>query len=592
MATVKKYGLSFTDQDSLQIEFYCIRKGGKWTAANGRQCGEGLFHHYRAAQSLMWPEDDHHRWSDLMLKTILENRITVVAGAKDSGKTHTMSKFALTDYFAFPHETLIMMSSTDIRGLELRVWGDVKDLFDRARERFQWLSGNVVDAKHGIFTDELGDNGDVRDMRKGILCIPCIGSAGEFVGIAKFIGVKQKRRRLLGDECQFMQQSYLDSMANLDKGDFKGCFVGNPIGNGDPLDRLSEPVSGWDSVGDVTKTTTWKNKFGGVTINFVGIDSPNFDADKPKTYPYLIDQGDVDRIGARYGKDSALFWSQIMGVRKANVNAHRVLTLEMCEKYNAFDSCIWAGGETVKIFGVDAGYGGDACVGLFAEFGTEATGQTVIRFHEPVIVPVRLTSSEIVEDQIANFVKGECLRCGVPDENVFIEAGMRATLAVSFGRIMSPRINAINFGGAATDRPVSNDLFVLDPKTGQRRLKRCNEHYSKYVTQLWFSVRAAVESRQIREFPKVVAQEFSMREWYFVNGDRFELETKEECKERMGESPNNADAAAICVEGALRLGFQIERLRVQDGVATQGENWLDTELRKERKNRMSAELKY
>ncbi len=392
--------------------------------------------------------------------------------------------------------------------------------------------------------------------------------------------------------CQFMQQSYLDSMANLDKGNFLGCFVGNPIGNGDPLDRLSEPVGGWDSLGEVTKTTTWQNKFGGTTINFVGIDSPNFDADKPKSYPYLIDQADVDRIGQRYGKDSALYWSQIMGVRKSGINAHRVLTMEMCNKYGAFDPCVWSGSETVKVFGVDAGYGGDLCVGICAEFGTEVTGITAIKFHEPVVIPVRLSAPEIVEDQIANFVKGECIREGIPDEHVYIEAGMRATLAVSFSRILSPKINAINFGGAATDRPVSNDLFILDERTGQRRHKKSSEHYSKYVTQLWFSVRAAVESSQIRDFPKKVAQEFAMREWYMVHGDRYELETKIECKERMGESPNFADAAAVAMEGALRLGFLIESLRVEDPRSPQQDQWLEKEMKLDRTKRQKYQLTY
>ena len=298
------------------------------------------------------------------------------------------------------------------------------------------LAGNVVDAKHGIFTDSLDDTGDVRDMRKGILCIPCIGSSGEFVGISKFVGVKQKRRRLLGDEVQFMQQSYLDSMANLDKGNFLGCFVGNPIGNGDPLDKLSEPVGGWDSLGEVTKTMTWTNKFGGTTINFVGIDSPNFDKDRPKQLS-IPDRPrwTLSESVQRYGNDSALFWSQIMGVRKTGINAHRVLTMEMCNKYGAFDSCIWSGSDTVRVFGVDAGYGGDLCVGICAEFGTDVTGITAIKFHEPVVIPVRIISAprrSDVEDQIATFVKGECLRMNIPDEHVYIEAGMRATLAVSF----------------------------------------------------------------------------------------------------------------------------------------------------------------
>ena len=129
---------------------------------------------------------------------------------------------------------------------------------------------------------------------------------------------------------------------------------------------------------------------------------------------------------------------------------------------------------------------------------------------------------------------------------------------------MSPKINAINFGGAATDEPVSNDLFILDQRTGQRRHKKANEHYSKYVTQLYFSVRAAVESRQVRDLPKKVAEEFCMREWYMVHGDRYELETKLECKERMGESPNFADSAAVAMQAAIKLGFLIESLKVDE----------------------------
>ena len=47
------------------------------------------------------------------------------------------------------------------------------------------------------------------------------------------------RRRVLADETQFYASPYLSSLANLDKGDFKGVFVGNPIGEGDP-DRIHE----------------------------------------------------------------------------------------------------------------------------------------------------------------------------------------------------------------------------------------------------------------------------------------------------------------------------------------------------------------
>ncbi len=590
----RRYSLVWDDMDDLQIEMACVRKGGKWKMADGKEYGEGLFSHFKKMQSLLWPDDDHHLWSDLILKTILENRMTVVQGSRDSSKTRTMSKYALSDYWCYPNETLILMSSTDIRGLELRVWGDIKDLFDRARELWPWLAGNVVDAKHGVFTDALGEDAEVRDMRRGILCIPCLGSDGQWAGgLEKFCGIKQKRRRLLGDELQFMHINYINVLSNLDKGDFKGCFVGNPIGgNGKALDKIAEPIAGWDSLGEITKTITWPNRYEGITINLVGIDSPNFQPDRPKNYSYLVDQADVDRVLKRSGKDSAEFWSQIMGVRKIGVDNYRVLTRGMCLKFGAFDKCIWSGSETTKVLGIDAGYGGDPCECIPIEFGAEVTGQTVVKFNPVITIPIMLSSTDTAEDQIAIFVKSLLPQLGITPANVFFEAGMRASLAISMARIVGNEVNAVNAGGAATDRPVCNDMFIFDERTKIRRLKKCSEHYSKFITETWFQVRQAVESYQVREMPEDVVNEFGMREWHWTNGNRYELETKQECKLRMGSSPNRADCTSISLEGARRLGFVIERMRADENSAIQDNGWLDKEISKQRKLNKKYTLTY
>ena len=57
----RRYGLVWEDMDDLQIEISCIRKGGKWKMGDGKEYGEGMFAHFRRMQSLLWPEDDHHR---------------------------------------------------------------------------------------------------------------------------------------------------------------------------------------------------------------------------------------------------------------------------------------------------------------------------------------------------------------------------------------------------------------------------------------------------------------------------------------------------------------------------------------------------
>lgn len=593
------YGIPWpADATELDIEMAMIQSGGYVTnPATGHRHGSGLFHHFRQMQSILWPEDDHHRWSDLILSTILEERITVITGSRDSGKTRTVSKWALCDYWCHPETTLILMTSTDNRGLELRVFGDIKSLFQRAKDRCPHLAGNVVDAKHGIFTDNIGEDGEVRDMRKGIIGVPCIGSQGEFLGqsLRNFAGIKQQRRRLIGDELQYILVEYLKVLDAMDKGDFKFAGLGNPIAeNGKALDRVSEPQDGWGSQGQITKTISWRNKYQGVTINLVGTDSPNFDKETPNRFPYLMNQKDADTVAARPGgKDSIEWWSLVMGVRKVGAVINRVLTPEMIEANGGFGPVIWSGVKpTTKVYGVDAGFGGDECVRTFLEFGESVDGQTVILFGEQKVIPVLLSSNVSPEDQIALFAKSDCAALGVPDDNVYIEAGMRATLAVSFARILSPAINAINFGGTATQRPVSNDLFIYDEKEHRRRLKTCYEHYSKFVTELAFSVRAVVESKQARGFPRLAADEFGRREWRYVYNDRYELETKQEYKLRNGGvSPNYSDSVMIAVEGARRLGFEIERMR-DPNASPVAEDWLKIERDKYRQAVRKTELNY
>jgi len=945
---IRKYGLRFDPSTSaLEIEFQFIRAGGH-IEIGGVKYGEGLFHHFKAAQTLLWPDEDHNRWSDLILKTILEERLTVIQGCRDSGKTQTLTKYVLTDYFCFPQNTLILMSSTDVRGLELRVWGNMKDLWQRARDRWgDEIYGNPIDSKHGIFTDALDPEiGDVRDMRKGVICfvtgtpvdtpsgpvpietlkpgdevlnacgvgvvkkcqareadailrvtlsdgrfvdctpehpfftrrgwikavdlekydrvfsahetmslmqratwtripesdilfavlpylqapaavqalpenvstvaqedgrivlqyrlcfalgfgkreacnssgqgvpevwkeneaspsqpmvllnqmprsllngflpkmrsdfsiastfkneaenallrsilqaeleqfddgeksteanqardtaggsfpgsqnqpqvlhgeeaeakhsaplhhgpsvsecetergggrrnpqhteektsrrtpdygvgqawvesvtvlkpfrlakfnwsgsgytvhnlevaghpsysvngivvhncVPVLDSEGnETKALEKFVGVKQKRRRLVADEVQFLSPSYLNILSNLDKGDFKSIFTGNPLGQ-KALDKVAEPECGWDSHPEPTKTETWRNKFDGTTINLVGTDSPNYDANRPKDYPYLMNQDDVNRVEKRFGKNSVEYYSQIKGVRKSGLNARLVLTSEMCKQNGAYDDCIWSEEEITNILAIDAGYGGDACEAGFIQFGTDAQRRPVIKFHEPELIVINLNDPATPEDQIAMQAKRLCEIHKVPYTNVYFEAGMRATLAISLARLLSNEVNAVNAGGMATTRPVCDDLFVDDDTSGlsRKRLKRCDEHYSKFITEMYFSVRLLVECKQAREMPKSAVKEFGEREWQYARGDRYELESKEDFKKRCGYSPNKADMISIGVEGARRLGFQIGRMREVNQGEEQEEHWLEREAKSFRQLMKKKELTY
>ena len=276
----------------------------------------------------------------------------------------------------------------------------------------------------------------------------------------------------------------------------------------------------------------------------------------------MVDQSDVDRVSSRPGgKDSIEWWSQIMGVRKSGAVSNRVLTVAEIERYGGFKECIWEGSPRTRVYSIDAGFGGDACVRTWLEFGQEVSGQQVIQFGDQKVIPIALSSGISAEKQIARFAKADCDTLGIVYSNVFFDAGMYATLAVEMAREMSPAVNAVNFGGTATERPVSGDMMIFDEKTQSRRLKTWYEHVSKFVTELYFVVRILCQCRQARKFPREAAEEFGRREWNYVSNDRYELETKDDYKLRNnGESPNHADALVVGVEGARRLGFTIENL--------------------------------
>jgi len=119
-------------------------------------------------------------------------------------------------------------------------------------------------------------------------------------------------------------------------------------------------------------------------------------------------------------------------------------------------------------------------------------------------------------------------------------------------------------------------MLVNSEREGEKRLKRCDEHYVKFVTEMWFSVSEAVQSGQIRELPKDAAREAYARTYKISKGNRIEIETKEDYKERMKKSPDLFDSIAIGVEGARRLGFRIQRLGKPSDDEVE-DNWFDTE---------------
>jgi hypothetical protein len=554
---VLKYGLEWPPgMTDIEIEFSMLQL---------KLWKDSPLEHYLSIDRLLWPEDDQHRWFKLVFEHLAKNTITTLMGCSDSGKTYPTAKWGLIEYWTSPNDTLVLVSSTDVRGLELRVWGAMKDLFNRALERYPYLPGLVLDSKHAITTDAITeDNRQARVLRKGIICIPCMQS-GRYVGLGKYVGVKQKRLRQIGDEVQFMGPSFLDAIPNYLGKDYKSAFLGNPLETTDCLGRLAEPLDGWDSQEEPEKTACWPTKFfNGWCVNLVGTDSPNFEypKHKPPKYPYMISWRKIDSTINFYGKDSIQYYSQCKGVMRFGLVGRRVITSDLCKKHHAHEDALWLDTNRTKLYALDPSYGGeDRCVGGVLEFGQSDRDELVLKVHPPEVIPVKPGISEKPEMQIARHAKMRMDEHNIPPERCFYDATGKGTLGESFAVVFgnTPPV-AVAAGGPPTDRPVRHDLFVIDKKTGARRLKRCDEHYSKFITEMWFSVRTMIECEQMRELPLEVMLEGCLREYGTVRGDKIEIESKKDTRKRMGKSPDLFDWLATGVEGARQLGFQIKSI--------------------------------
>jgi hypothetical protein len=110
----------------------------------------------------------------------------------------------------------------------------------------------------------------------------------------------------------------------------------------------------------------------------------------------------------------------------------------------------------------------------------------------------------------------------------------------------SKEVLAINFAGKASDKPVS----AYDPTP-------CNERYANKVTEIWYSLKEALRSGQIRGLAPEVIQELCSRSKEDEKGAQMliRLQTKRDMLLHNDRSPDLADAYCGLSESAPSLGF-------------------------------------
>lgn len=575
------YGTRWATNNPIDVEVECVRRGGRWKGSDGKYHGNGLPAHYMALQSIVWPWKRWDRWSVLILRTLLENRFTFLSGPASSTKTHSVAAYIVSRYICFPVGNCNLVSSTDSRSLELRIWGEVKKLWSEAKGRYPDTPGRLVESKQMIVTDS--EDEFASDFRNGILAIPAL-VGGSFVTLSRYTGIKSGAVFLAADECQFMPLGFVDVISNLAKNSgFKLAAAFNPKDRTDAPGKMSEPIDGWESYVPTGKTMIWRTRmFRGKCIQLDGRDTPNNEVKpgEPYPYPHLIKPDDIADDIAFYGEDSIQVSMMDYGVFPKDAQARRVVTRSMCERHRAQEEPLWSHEALTSVLGVDAAYGavgGDRCVAIEMVYGRCSDGVQRIAFAgQPMIVPVRNDAVDesgrpvLPEQQIARWMRSYCenpqRQKPIELSHVGFDSTGRGSLVKAMAEEWGTEFHAIEFGGLPTERPVSAKIETP-----------CNKYYFNFVSELWFRMALLIGADQCRGMPTAVMEEFCMRGWEPIKDKKIKVEPKTGtkgkpgCKERMGRSPDMADAAVTAMEVAIRNGFELGA----GGVSAKTPRWLE-----------------
>jgi hypothetical protein len=484
-----------------------------------------------------------HPWAEKMIRAAIKHKYLAVGGSASSGKSHTMAAWGIVQWLSQPRDTLVLMTSTTLREARKRIWGSVMSLLsviDGAPIKIRDSIGNAA------YIDE---NGTLIE-RAGLSLIAAEKSKTR-EAIGKFIGIKQKRVIMIGDELSELSESILQAgLTNLSKNPFFQMIgMSNPNSRFDAFGVWSEPKKGWESV-DTQTADRWTTKWNGHYLRLDGERSPNITLGEVK-YPWLPTAEKLAEDRALLGPESRGYMRMVRAVFFDSDETTGIYSEAELTKGGAMGEVDWAEKPTV-VAGIDPAFtnGGDRTIMYTAEVGYARNGQYVCKLGEAIHLNDDATNKAVPRTyQIVHQIIDHCKRRNISANNVALDStGAGAPFCDVLAGEWSSDFMRVTFGGKGSDKRVSMNSQL----TGA-------ELYTNRVSELWFVGKELLRTKQIYGVSSDLAQEMCARNYDMTKGTgtlRVKIESKPEFKARFGRSPDLADAAFLALDCARqRLGL-------------------------------------
>jgi hypothetical protein len=171
-------------------------------------------------------------------------------------------------------------------------------------------------------------------------------------------------------------------------------------------------------------------------------------------------------------------------------------------------------------------------------------GKKRLRFDKHIELDEDVTRKDVDRTtQMVEKLKEICQREGVTIENVGVDAtaGGGKTFSDAIWSKWSNRFLRVDFGGKASDRPVS----AADREKSSVR-------YANRVSEIWSVGKELIRCDQLRNITKEMAEDMTSRRYKDNKaqdgGSRIKVESKVDMKKRIGRSPDVADSAFVLLE--------------------------------------------
>jgi len=499
----------------------------------------------------MWTPEAHE-----FIKEACDQQYLGVCGAGSSGKSFPAAAWSHLCYLAAPHCTKVLVTSTSINAARQRIWGAVIKLFNILPESLKKLSKLVISNNLLKFIDPDPTKAD--DTTRGIELIAA-EPRREANAVARLIGRKQQRMILIGDELPDLSES-INSAAysNLSRNpSFQYIALGNPASWLDAFGQFCMPKNGAGSI-DIN-TYRWETERG-VVIRFDDMTSLNYTSVKKwlEDNPEATDQEkkkvmrkkvhfwrpsyfEIEQERRLQGENSLMFMRMSRGFWPTNGASDSIYSNADLMANMVTEDVNWGKNTPTQIVGIDLAFssGGDRTVMMRCNVGLDASNRRMIEWLETVMLNDDATNEEKTRTaQICEQIRSYVDSHGIAYRHVaFDSTGAGGPFGDMLVTYMSRDILPVNFGGKATDRPVSAAIR-----------KPSHERYANRMSEIWFSGVEILRGRQFAKIPKDVQAEMSSRSFSIVAGGRIQVQPKKELKAKTGKSPDLGDCLHICLD--------------------------------------------